>query len=604
MSETKTVKNQEYSTEMYEFRKKLLDDLNNASPLDTFSILQNIELYDEKNAKKIINQVNQEFNSGDNKIKNIVVPVFTSIIDGVFDSLKIGEEMRQYGISATSVVTQCVNFQYDNDNNNASIFAEVTRNRAIDTETEDKNYNINQNVNNRYGSQIGEYSNNRKKYDYSVAQRKEALKKRSIDDTYILDGYSGEKIYINQKEAIEYEGNIDKSAEFDHIIPLARVHEQLARNCVLTDEDVKSIANGEKNFVFTARSINNDKRDATNSEYVAAHEDTLSSETKRNMLKKEREAQKNIDKEANKAVVHNALTKEGVKRLENEFKSQSAEALKTSGKMGIGRAITELIKPLYFEIADAFKNGMSKPLGVESFTEAFKIRMSRVVSYVTSVLPSLGLDSILDTIKNLITTIIRTIVDLFFGIVKTILTIVRRGFPVAVSAIKTLADKSKSPAERGDAAVKLIGGALISILGSILLDKIPDSLGLIKTIIVSLFNGIGTLLFMMLMDKLDIFSIKENKRFERIHEIFEMRLQDISHRAQILNSESIELMRQQKLRFNEMIDGANRAIKENNSEKLTKYCYAIAEFFKIELEYTNSKEFCAWFDNQKEVSFA
>ena len=604
MSETIVNENCESRTEMDEFRKKLLDDLNNASPLDTFSILQNIELYDEKHANEIISQVNQEFNTGENKVKNIVVPVFTSVIDGVFEQLKIAKEMRNCGLTATSVVTQCMNFQYGSESNNAEILAEVTRNRTIDNVTTQEVYNINESVNAEYGSQIGEYTGNRSKYVYTPSQRQELLDNQKIDEKHIIDGYTGETIYTSKEYAMEAEGNISKSAQLEHIIPLATVHEQLSQNCLLTDADVKQIANSEDNFVFISQHLNGSKQDAPNSEYVEAHKDTLSETTQKNMVQKEKEAQRAINKEANKAVVRNALTEEGIKRLGDEFKSQSSAALKSSGKMGIGRAITELIKPLYYEVSDIFRNGMCEPVGVETVGEAFKFRMARVVYHITSILPSFGLGVLLDTIKNLISTIIRAIIDLFFGIVKTILTLVRRGFPVAVSAIKTLADKSKSPAERGDAAVKLIGSALISIFGAMLLDKLPDSLGVVKTILMCLLNGIGTLMFMMLMDKLDIFSVKENKRFERIHEIFEMRLEDITKRTETLHFESIDLLRKQKLRFNELVDGANEAIKANDSKKLTEYCRGIAQFFKVELEYSNSEEFCAWFDKQKQINFA
>ncbi len=594
MSETIINENRESRTEMDEFRKKLLDDLNNASPLDTFSILQNIELYDEKNAKAIIDQVNKEFNSGENKIKNIVVPVFTSVVDGVFQHLNILGEMRRCGITATSVITQCTNFQYGKGNSNADILAEITRNRVIDD----------QEIPHKVSSQIGAYTGNRSKYVYTQSQRTKALKDQAIDEKHIRDGYTGEIIYTEKKYAIEAEGNDENHAEYDHIIPLATVHNQLSKNILLTDDDVKHIANGETNLVFTSWKINNDKREDSNSDFVKENKDTLSKETQETMLRKEKEAQRSIDKEANKAVVRNALSEDGIKRLETEFTHQSTEALKESGKMGIGRAITEIIKPLYFEVSDIFKNGMCEPIGAETVSEAFKIRMARVVSHITSILPSFGLGSLLDAVKNLVSTIIRTIIDLFFGIIKTILTIVRRGFPIAVSAIKTLADKSKTPAERGDAAVKLIGGALISILGSVLLDKLPDSLGIFKDILICLVNGVGTLFFMMLMDKLDIFSVKENKRFERIHEIFQIRLDDITQRTQTLHYESIELLKKQKLRFNELIDGANKAIEENNSEELVVCCRGIAEFFKVELEYKNSEEFCVWFDKQKQLKFA
>ena len=57
---------------------------------------------------------------------------------------------------------------------------------------------------------------------------------------------------------------------------------------------------------------------------------------------------------------------------------------------------------------------------------------------------------------------------------------------------------------------------------------------------------------MLLLDKIDLFSVKAEKRRERIEEIFTERINDIHDAEQTFNNAAIETMRLQKLQFIEI----------------------------------------------------
>ena len=51
---------------MDEERKKALEQLKDASPLESTKILQQMEMYDAKSSQEIIDEVYKEFASGEN----------------------------------------------------------------------------------------------------------------------------------------------------------------------------------------------------------------------------------------------------------------------------------------------------------------------------------------------------------------------------------------------------------------------------------------------------------------------------------------------------------------------------------------------------------
>lgn len=68
---------------MDKLRKQELEHkIENASPLDFVSVLQEIEQYEKEETKAVIDDLYKEFKTEDDMIEKLVVPVFTSVIDG------------------------------------------------------------------------------------------------------------------------------------------------------------------------------------------------------------------------------------------------------------------------------------------------------------------------------------------------------------------------------------------------------------------------------------------------------------------------------------------------------------------------------------------
>jgi len=594
-------------------KEKLLNELETSSPLDTFSILEQVEMYDEMDAWQTIDNVYKEFESGENGVENIVLPVFTSIVDGLLDSLGgdkknptafgTGKEM---GLTSTRIVQECRTFRYNETDVNTQVLSEVT----VNTPILEADPNINQMLNEAGENKIHNYYRQKttaeahgdKFYNYSFTdkQRKAAIERARNEDGKPQDAYTGESLHETTDEA-KAANDYAHRAEVDHVIPLANVHAQLKSNCLLTDEDVRRIANIDDNLAVTSHDINNPKRAKSNEEYAKENKDKLNRKTRRNMVKKSKEAQKKIDQMANKAVIKNMQDPGQLKKLEAQMNNVVKDAAAAGAKLGIGNAIIELLKPLYYEMADSFRNGFTDGVGAQSFGDAFKIRIGRVKDHLRQSLAGLGLGSLTDLIKSLISSIISAIVDLFFGIVRDLLKLLQKGIPIAVSAFKILFDKTKSPAERGDAVVKLIGSSLIAILGGMLIDKVFKEEGLLKSVFTCLLSGCGSLFFMMFMDKIDLFSAKAEKRQARIREIFDARRAELHERASFMQVEVLDMLKKQRLCFDDLLNGAVQAVEQKNISGVVSYSYALADFFKVELEYSTTAEFVQWWDCQQVI---
>lgn len=217
------------------------------------------------------------------------------------------------------------------------------------------------------------------------------------------DEYTGERNVYQYRSNPDARRNVEKykhdhQAEVDHIVPLKQIHEQLKGNYALTDEDIRDIANRDTNYALTSARINRGagmsgaggKFDMTNSEFVEdqrAREREgrpslgLSEEAKENMLRMEKDAQRDINRDANKAILEN-ITGQGCGNSSEIWGRSAANAASQSKDYVVGNVILYLIKPLYYEISDIFRNGLKEGVGAVSTIQAFKIRFGRVKRYV------------------------------------------------------------------------------------------------------------------------------------------------------------------------------------------------------------------------------
>ena len=154
--------------------------------------------------------------------------------------------------------------------------------------------------------------------------------------------------------------------------------------------------------------------------------------------------------------------------------------------------------------------------------------------------------------------------------------------------------------------MKLVGSSLIAILGGLLIEKIfPGNqvgfMAVLKSVCTCLLSGCGSLFFMMFLDKIDLFNVKAEKRQERIREIFAERRKELQRRAECMQVDVINALKNQRFQFDNLISGAEQAIAEKDVDSVNQYSYALANFFGVTLEYSNTEEFVKWWDRQQVV---
>ena len=432
-----------------------------------------------------------------------------------------------------------------------------------------------------------------------------------------------------------------KQAQPDHIVPLKQLHEQYKHNYALDDSDLKRIANSESNLAITSAEINQVKRDMTNKQYIEwmdEHGKPLDENTKKIMLQKQKEATKSIESDVNKTVAKNLVGKgqvdeKAMKNAVNEFKENNGQApteeqrnqieqnlikKKTNEIRGtavknaagqakdyaVGNLILFIVKPIYYEISDIFKNGLKEGVGADSGTQASGIRFTRVKKYVMTHAKAFFGDSILDFVKGFVSSLIEGIISLFVGMLKQVLKILKEGVKIIVGSVQILFGKNAkamSPAQKGDAIIKLIGGSVIAISG-VALESLLNKIGIGEpwsVVLSTMLSGIASALFMYILNKADLFSTKAEKRYERVKEIFDERIKDVQEATELFDRVALETMKEQRLQFESIQEEINTGLESNDIDSINTGLYKLADFMKVDLPYSNTKEFCDYMDSEE-----
>lgn len=598
--------------------KELEESIRNASPLELASKLQEAELYDKRKTRSVVDEVYEEFSKQGSLVDEVVVPVFMSIADGLLESTAATRKMRKMGFTASRIISQCQSFSYDNMETDTILPDGYTEWKNVGEQTRSDFK--------KYGEET------RKAYDRATYEDKDRLnqyKQKKFDNNggriNATDEYTGKKNVYQYRSNPDARRNVEKykhdhQAEVDHIVPLKQIHEQLKGNYALTDEDIRNLANNDSNYALTSARINRGagasgaggKFDMTNSEFVEDQRKRekegranlgISEGAKENMLQMERDAQSAINKDANKAIYAN-LTGQGTGNTSEIWGKSTANAASQSKDYVVGNVILYIIKPLYYEISDIFRNGLVEGVDADSTMQAFNIRFSRVKHYVfDNALAFMG-NNVWEFVKGFVSSLVEGIISLFVGIFKQILKVVKEGIKVLVQSGKVLfgkQSKQMSATEKGDAIIKILGGSVIAICG-IGIEALLNKIGVMEpwsTILSTMLSGIASTLFMLLLDKIDLFSVKAERRRKRIEEIFDERIKDIHDAEQTFDTAAIETMRSQKLQFMKIENHINDGIQANNISTINSGLFELASFMNVDLGYKNQEEFVEKFDDME-----
>ena len=624
-----------------------LDDLSQASPLEIVKKLEEFELYDKKSSQQVIDEVYAEFESGEHMKESIIKPVFLSICDGILERTSFGRDARKRGITSSRLINECEEFNYA-----CGTQSKIEMN---DGYNEHKNAEV-------YIYKYGEENRStyeREKMEDSTAmdKYKENRFHENPRNKLVEDEYTGSKNLYEYRKNPDKRRNDTKhhyQAETDHIVPLKQLHEEFKGNYAISDEDIKSIANSEVNLALTANKINRKKNDDLNSTFIEKQEQKkkegqdyfeLSENSKRKMLLQEEKAREHINHEINETVKDGIIKEaEGLKEslkakckglvapaeLEVENKNgnkltkvedkKTVATLEKNNKKGIlntvgsnavdqekdnavGNLILFIVKPLYFEIKDIFTNGMTEGVNANSTLGALKIRFGRLKKYVIENAAIFLGNNIWDFVKGFVSSFIEGLISLFVGVFKNVLKLLKEGFKIFVGAAKVLFgenSKSMSAAQKGDAIIKLVGSSVIAVSG-IAIESFIAKIPLLSTWSVELstiISGIGSALFIYILDKADLFSVKAEKRRERINEIFSERINDIKDATDGFNKIAAEKLYKQRIDYNNILEDVSFGIKTNNIDKINQGLYGMADFFKVKLPYNNTTECIEYIESE------
>ena len=638
---------------MDEERKKAIEELEYASPLEISRLLQEMELYDEKTSQEVLDEVHEKFDSAEHLEDEVLKPVFMSVIDGLLEATSGGRAARKKGLTASRVVEECTSFSYDDLEDNHT---------NVNGYTEYKNINHDEI---EYQVQLEKWkkdgkNGDRPQYNGSVnSNSTQEYIRSNLEDSSAMNDYKekqrhGEKkikdeytekdnLYVSQNNMPDnYNDETHrKQAQPDHIVPLKQLHEQYKHNYALDDSDLKRIANSESNLAITSAEINQVKRDMTNKQYIEwmdEHGKPLDENTKKIMLQKQKEATKAIESDVNKTVAKNLVGKgqvdeKAMKNAINEFKENNGQApteeqrnqieqnlikKKTNEIRGtavknaagqakdyaVGNLILFIVKPIYYEISDIFKNGLKEGVGADSGSQALGIRFTRVKKYVMTHAKAFFGDSILDFVKGFVSSLIEGIISLFVGMLKQVLKILKEGVKILVGSVQILFGKNAkamSPAQKGDAIIKLIGGSVIAISG-VALESLLNKIGIGEpwsVVLSTMLSGIASALFMYILNKADLFSTKAEKRYERVKEIFDERIKDVQEATELFDRVALETMKEQRLQFESIQEEINTDLESNDIDSINTGLYKLADFMKVDLPYSNTKEFCDYMDSEE-----
>lgn len=655
---------------MNEQRKEAIEQLKTVSPLEATQILQQLELYDARSSQEVIDEVYEQFASGENIKDEVLKPVFMSVIDGLLEATAGGRAARKNGLTASRVLNECEYFTYDEElDNSTNVNAYTEYKNAGQDQIEyhvkldkyEKEYMVWKETKQGGAPKKPEYQgavNSNMNQNYNGDNRKKLYEDKAAMDKYKEDRVQGEKtltdeytgkrnLYLKQDNPNQHYNDEThrKQAQPDHIVPLKQVHDKFKSNYAIDDSDIKRIANVDDNFAVTSAEINQVKKEMTNKEYIEwmdEHGKPVDEKTREKMLGQQKIAEKAVDVKVNETVAKNLFgkgkvnnetmkaavekykeehggevpSKEQRQEIENQLRKEKTgeihttvtnKALNQAKDYAVGNLILFIIKPVYYEMSDIFKNGLQEGVSANTCIEALKIRFGRVKQYVLKHAKVFLGDNFWEFVKGFVSSLVECIISLFIGVFKQILKVIKEGIKIFVQSAKILFgkdEKKRSPAQKGDAIIKLIGGSVIAISG-IAIESLLNKIGIGEpwsVVLSTMLSGIASALFMYVLDKADIFSIKAEKRRDRIIEIFDERIKDINEASETCNIVAIETFKNQREQYEEINEQIVEGIKSNKINAINEGLYRMANFMKVDLPYSNTDEFCDYMDSEVTIS--
>ena len=548
--------------------EEMQKDLNNTSPLQMSKKLIEYELFDQQSSIEIMDKIYDEFENKDNLINSLVNPMLFGIVDGLIKHPKLNGTFRKTGITPSRLVKEVNGFTYDvyiAKNVDGDVFFTQAEKTHYSNGLRSKHYDNKKRTETEKDKNIVR--------DETITYTDKNGKLKTKKTATVIDDITGEKLDLTEEGAKQK--NV-KTANMDHVNPINSIRKKYKNNPYLYRDDLSKIVGLEENESYINASLNKSKGDMTWKQYIEKYPNALSKEEQKKALELEEKANKAQKKEATKLMAKNI------------------------GLKGLGDIIILLLKPIWFEIKDMFKNGILNGFNTDDKIKAFLLRLKRVGQFIKKNVLSTLSDSLKEIVSNFVTMLVSAIIDIFKGIFKKMVQIISDGFMAIKEAFKIMMkpENEMSSAQKADAITKIIASAIVPILifsFEETLSKIPI-IGDVATIILS---GLATTLVVWLLDELDLFSVKDEKRLARVKEIFALRIENIKSNTDIFEKTSIEVLAKQRLQFVKIMNNMNSMI--NDNPNINASVYEMADFMQIDLKVKTTDDFMSMLIAQKSL---
>lgn len=573
---------------------KLLSELQGASPLHASKILIEAEIFEKRSSLEVLDSIYEYFDSKSSFIDELVKPVFLNVLDGIITHKKLN--LNRTGISASRLWNEIAGFDYSTTDINSYT---LSKKQQLEAMRESREYNSD------IRAEMTKRSNLEKNKDKHFGGNSKGYSSIEVDET-------GAPIEIFRSKAhARNEGQMSKAADTDHIVPVKQINDNYAKNMFLTDQNLAAITDCDLNMIEISNELNRTKGARTFKDLKLKKQALQEKSKSGNKLSTaEEKALKKLEKftdetlengikaedKANVDVLNNAREK-AVDNLKNNKSAvaikASGQALDQTGYQAVGHAFIELLKPIFFELNDAIKNGFSKGVSVSSRIEAVKLRFVRVMNYITKVIiPKLG-QAVKDFFHNITKILIEGILGLVTGMFRSVMRIISEGFSALMASIKILLSKSSemSVAEKSDAIVKLLASTVstftVFYFGEFIKPFVP--IDFLQDILLVILSGVASSIVVYLFDKIDIFSVKYEKRSKLVSEIFQERVATIKANTDSFNSTSIRELARQKVAFSKLSEQLESGI--DNGVNVVGDVNSIADFFHVDIKFRDTDSF-------------
>jgi len=220
--------------------------------------------------------------------------------------------------------------------------------------------------------------------------------------------------------------------------------------------------------------------------------------------------------------------------------------------------------------------------------------------YIIKRLPGLLYDFVKDLWRMLYDLILSIVTSLF----KKFLFVIKEGFNILIQAFRILLQPkdAMTTAQKGDAIIKLIGSLVPAMLIEVGLSTWLQSIFSFfppgADIAAAFISALIAALISYMLDQMDLFSVKSERRNERIKEIFDARKHAIFESAKNLEIATNEVLKAQRLKFDAFIANLNNALSARDFEKANMAIDDAANFFHVNIPYGSPKEFIDYVRSQ------